>query len=87
MISKLTSINAEPVIPAYDEGFGRVAAYKDPDGNHFEIVELDCDFQQHIKTHIIVNDSRCEDYRTCTAFVNTPEVGQGVSRFAIRLGL
>lgn len=44
IITKLTAMNTELVIPVHDEGFGNVATYKDPDGNHFEIVELNYDF-------------------------------------------
>lgn len=45
VISKLTELNAIQVAPPHDEGFGIVAAYQDPEGNQFEIVELNYEFK------------------------------------------
>lgn len=44
IISRLDEMGAVEVVAPHDEGFGMVAAYADPQGNHFEIVELDYDF-------------------------------------------
>lgn len=41
---RLARLGAEAVTEAHDEGFGMVASYRDPDGNLFEIVELDYAF-------------------------------------------
>lgn len=42
---KLSALGAEQVREPHDEGFGPVAAYLDPDGNQFEIVELRYEFE------------------------------------------
>jgi catechol 2,3-dioxygenase-like lactoylglutathione lyase family enzyme len=38
--SRLARLGAECLLPPHDEGFGVVAAFRDPDGNPFEVVEL-----------------------------------------------
>jgi predicted enzyme related to lactoylglutathione lyase len=43
--SRLTALGAPCVQAVRDEGFGKVATYQDPDGNLFELVELDYDFE------------------------------------------
>lgn len=42
--ARLEALGAEQVLPPHDEGFGTVATYRDPEGNLFEIVELDYEF-------------------------------------------
>lgn len=42
--ARLAKIGAVQILAAHDEGFGLVATYKDPEGNQFEIVELNYDF-------------------------------------------
>ncbi|MCW8109724.1 VOC family protein [Alteromonas ponticola] len=42
--SRLAQVNAVQVTPPHDEGFGLVASYKDPEGNPFEVVELNYAF-------------------------------------------
>lgn len=44
VISRLDELGAHEVVGPHDEGFGMVATYADPQGNHFEIVELDYEF-------------------------------------------
>lgn len=44
VMANLAELNAVMIISPHDEGFGTVATYKDPDGNYFEIVELDYEF-------------------------------------------
>lgn len=44
IISRLDELGAVEVLAPHDEGFGMVATYADPEGNHFEIVELDYEF-------------------------------------------
>lgn len=41
---RLSALGTPCVQPARDEGFGRVATYRDPDGNLFELVELDYEY-------------------------------------------
>ena len=41
---RLSEVNSIQVIEPHDEGFGLVATYKDPEGNQFEIVELNYEF-------------------------------------------
>ena len=43
-MSRLEQLGARQVRPPRDEGFGPVASYLDPDGNTFEIVELNYEF-------------------------------------------
>lgn len=43
--ARLEQLGATCLMPPHDEGFGNVACYADPEGNPFEIVELDYDFQ------------------------------------------
>jgi predicted enzyme related to lactoylglutathione lyase len=43
-MSRLRQVEARQVQPPHDEGFGPVASYLDPDGNTFEIVELNYEF-------------------------------------------
>jgi hypothetical protein len=40
----LEALGARQVAVPHDEGFGMVAAYEDPEGNPFEIIELEYDF-------------------------------------------
>lgn len=40
----IEELGAIEVIAPHDEGFGMVTTYADPQGNHFEIVELDYEF-------------------------------------------
>lgn len=42
--SVLEQLEAKQVQPPHDEGFGPVSSYLDPDGNTFEIVELNYEF-------------------------------------------
>lgn len=42
--ARLVRLKAPCLMPAHDEGFGVVACYADPEGNPFEIVELDYEF-------------------------------------------
>ena len=44
VMSRLSKANAVQVLAPHDEGFGMVATYKDPEGNQFEIVELNYEF-------------------------------------------
>jgi predicted enzyme related to lactoylglutathione lyase len=44
---RLKEAGAVLVAAAHDEGFGVVETYRDPDGNTFEIVELNFDFAAH----------------------------------------
>ncbi|WP_417445467.1 VOC family protein [Kangiella sp.] len=46
-ITRLKELGATEVIAPHDEGFGMVATYADPAGNHFEIVELDYEFENN----------------------------------------
>lgn len=46
VIQRLAKTGAIQVLAPHDEGFGMVASYKDPDGNQFEIVELNYDFSR-----------------------------------------
>jgi len=43
-MSRLDQLGARQLRPPHDEGFGPVASYLDPDGNTFEIVELNYEF-------------------------------------------
>jgi len=43
-IERLNLTDARQVIAPHDEGFGLVATYRDPEGNCFEIVELNYEF-------------------------------------------
>lgn len=42
---RLQELGAEQIIEPHDEGFGMTASYRDPEGNQFEIVELNYDFK------------------------------------------
>ena len=42
--SRLRKLGAVEVAAPHDEGFGLVAAYTDPEGNPFEVVELSYEF-------------------------------------------
>ena len=42
--SRVEEAGGRLVEPVHDEGFGRVATYRDPDGNLFELVELAYDY-------------------------------------------
>jgi predicted enzyme related to lactoylglutathione lyase len=42
--ARLESLGAPCIQPPHDEGFGMVASFSDPEGNQFEIVELNYDF-------------------------------------------
>ena len=44
-MEKLDALNAIQVNEPHDEGFGMVATYHDPEGNGFEIVELNYEFR------------------------------------------
>lgn len=44
VMQRLGALGARQLALPHDEGFGRVAAYEDPEGNPFEIVELDYEF-------------------------------------------
>ena len=44
VMSRLSKANAVQIRAPHDEGFGMVATYKDPEGNQFEIVELNYEF-------------------------------------------
>ena len=39
-----TSLGAKQIVAPHDEGFGLVASFEDPEGNLFELVELDYEF-------------------------------------------
>lgn len=41
---ELAELGATQIQPPHDEGFGPVASYLDPDGNQFELVELNYTF-------------------------------------------
>ena len=41
----LKELDAEQVTEAHDEGFGMTTSYRDPEGNQFEIVELNHQFK------------------------------------------
>ena len=43
-MARLRQIDARQIQAPHDEGFGPVASYLDPDGNTFEIVELNYEF-------------------------------------------
>lgn len=43
-IERLVELGAKQTSPPHDEGFGMVAGFEDPDGNAFEVVELNYDF-------------------------------------------
>jgi len=43
-MSRLRQLDARQLQAPHDEGFGPVASYLDPDGNTFEIVELNYEF-------------------------------------------
>lgn len=43
--ARLAELGARQLAAAHDEGFGVVAAYEDPEGNSFEVVELRYDFR------------------------------------------
>jgi len=43
-MARLHQLDARQIRPPHDEGFGPVATYLDPDGNTFEIVELNYEF-------------------------------------------
>ena len=43
-VRKLGELGHEPFIAPHDEGFGPVAAFRDPDGNVLELVQLEYDF-------------------------------------------
>jgi catechol 2,3-dioxygenase-like lactoylglutathione lyase family enzyme len=43
-VRRLAELGHEPAIPPHDEGFGPVAAFRDPDGNLLELVELRYEF-------------------------------------------
>ena len=43
-MARLRQVDARQAHAPHDEGFGPVAAYLDPDGNIFEIVELNYEF-------------------------------------------
>lgn len=43
-MARLRQVDAPQVQAPHDEGFGPVASYSDPDGNTFEIVELNYEF-------------------------------------------
>ena len=45
MVKRLGERGHEPFIAPHDEGFGPVAAFKDPDGNLLELVQLSFDFK------------------------------------------
>lgn len=45
VITRIKELGGTEVIAPHDEGFGMVATYEDPAGNHFEIVELDYQFE------------------------------------------
>ncbi len=45
LVQKLGEAGHEAFIDVHDEGFGPVAAYKDPDGNVLELVQLQYSFQ------------------------------------------
>lgn len=42
--ARLAALGAEQIAAPHDEGFGLVASYRDPEGNPFEVVELDYAF-------------------------------------------
>lgn len=42
---KIENLGGKCIEPKHDEGFGPVAAYLDPEGNQFEIVELSYQFE------------------------------------------
>lgn len=42
--ARLRRLGARQLSDPHDEGFGRVAAYQDPEGNPFEVVELRHEF-------------------------------------------
>ena len=42
----LNNLGAKQVVAAHDEGFGLVASFLDIDGNMFEIVELNYEFEK-----------------------------------------
>ncbi len=44
VVSRLENLGAVEIAAPHDEGFGLVATYADPQGNHFEIVELEYEF-------------------------------------------
>jgi catechol 2,3-dioxygenase-like lactoylglutathione lyase family enzyme len=44
-IQRLAEQGHQPFIPAHDEGFGPVAAFRDPDGNVLELVQLQYEFK------------------------------------------
>ncbi len=44
VVNVLSQLDATQLRAPHDEGFGQVASYLDPDGNTFEIVELDYEF-------------------------------------------
>ncbi len=44
---RLKKMGSTQITAPHDEGFGQVATYKDPEGNAFEIVELDYEFNNH----------------------------------------
>lgn len=43
-LRSLDRLGAKQIAAPHDEGFGMVAAYEDPEGNRFEIVELEYEF-------------------------------------------
>lgn len=44
-VRRLAEHGSEPFIAPHDEGFGPVAAFKDPDGNLLELVQLEYTFK------------------------------------------
>lgn len=44
-VRRLAQHGHEPFIAPHDEGFGPVAAFRDPDGNVLELVELNYEFE------------------------------------------
>ena len=42
--SRIKQLGAREVAAPHDEGFGMVATYEDPEGNQFEVVELEYEF-------------------------------------------